>query len=370
MDIYADLEDDLVESEFVKQEVKYKSLGIEPLALVILPEGRTRKSNRDTTTTLPWNAQYDRTSYLLTSASEMNKDPFLVKNKSAKQLELQENDVANASHEAAFLKNNPENTVYILPSLTVELGEDSNLLMTPNERQEIPFEVTNNLNSATRVTFTVRDELGILLEIDRYIAILRPHASTTVRVAVLPKSGQHSDRITFIATGSEQVRKDVLVDIGGNYQSDTDAPFVDYTYTSDCTDIVLSKCKEGTWTIKITAQDSDSGIKLLTTIPKGLYFPDTYTSGTREEVTGIYSESCCNADLQIIAVDRMNNRYSRQINAYRAPLSFWAVTAITSVSLIFLAIIIVSSLICLKKCKRNEADSFDLPTYRGGRSRY
>lgn len=55
---------------------------------------------------------------------------------------------------------------------------------------------------------------------------------------------------------------------------------------------------------------------MLTTIPKGLYFPDGYTAGTKEEVTGIYSDSCCNADLQIIAVDRMNNRYVKQINAY------------------------------------------------------
>ncbi|XP_044765163.1 uncharacterized protein LOC123321563 isoform X2 [Coccinella septempunctata] len=371
MDVYADLEDDLVESEFVKQEVKYKSLGIEPLALIVIPEVHTKHEARGITTTTPsWNERNERTGYLLASDHDIDKATFVAKNKSAKQIELQE-DLTNITHMAAYLKKTPENTVYLLPPLTVELAEDSTLLMNANERQEIPFEVTNNLNNAARVTFTVRDELGILLEIDRYIAILGPHASTTVRVAVLPKSGQSSDRITFIATGSEQVRKEVIVDIESNdYRSDTDSPLVDYTYTSDCTDVVLSKCKEGTWTIKISAKDTESGLKLLTTIPKGLYFPEGYTAGTREEVTGIYSESCCNADLQIIAIDRMNNRYARQINAYRAPLSFWAVTAITLVSLIFLTIIIVSSLICLKKCKRSEADSFDLPTYRGGRSRY
>lgn len=80
--------------------------------------------------------------------------------------------MTNITHMAAFLKKFPENTVYLLPPLAVELAEESTLLMNANERQEIPFEVTNNLNNAARVTFTVRDELGILLEIDRYMYVL------------------------------------------------------------------------------------------------------------------------------------------------------------------------------------------------------
>lgn len=99
-----------------------------------------------------------------------------------------------------------------------------------------------------------------------FSAILGPHASTTVRVAVLPKSGQRSDRITFIARGSEQVRKEVIVDIESNYRTDSDAPSVDYTFTSDCTDVVLSKCEQGTWTIKVSAKDSESGMSFFFSI--------------------------------------------------------------------------------------------------------
>lgn len=52
MDVFADLEDDLVESELVKQDVKYKSLGIEPLALVMSPDGRARTPVRGELTIL------------------------------------------------------------------------------------------------------------------------------------------------------------------------------------------------------------------------------------------------------------------------------------------------------------------------------
>lgn len=44
----------------------------------------------ETTTIMPpWEQQYEKTSYFLTSGNEMDTSPFIVKSKSAKQLELQ-----------------------------------------------------------------------------------------------------------------------------------------------------------------------------------------------------------------------------------------------------------------------------------------
>lgn len=55
----------------------------------------------------------------------------------------------------------------------------------------------------------------------------------------------------------------------------------------------------------------------LNSIPKGLYVPYGYTVGTKNSITGHYSESCCNPDLQLIAVDRQGNQKSYSVNAYR-----------------------------------------------------
>lgn len=59
------------------------------------------------------------------------------------------------------------------------------------------------------------------------------------------------------------------------------------------------------------------GLLQLNTAPRGIFFPYGYISGTKDSVTGYYSDSCCNPDLQITAVDRMNNRNSYSVNAYR-----------------------------------------------------
>lgn len=49
-----------------------------------------------------------------------------------------------------------------LPSLTVDVGEGSELLLTPNRRANIYFEVTNNRDQALYVTYNARDEKSLL----------------------------------------------------------------------------------------------------------------------------------------------------------------------------------------------------------------
>lgn len=50
--------------------------------------------------------------------------------------------------------------------------------------------------------------------------------------------------------------------------------------------------------------------------PKGLHFPNGFTTGTTEEIIGYYSESCCRPDLELLAYDRQHNRVTKKINAY------------------------------------------------------
>lgn len=50
--------------------------------------------------------------------------------------------------------------------------------------------------------------------------------------------------------------------------------------------------------------------------PKGLYFPNGYTAGTTERVTGYFSDTCCRPKLQITATDRVGNRRTYTADAY------------------------------------------------------
>ncbi|KAL3289616.1 hypothetical protein HHI36_023027 [Cryptolaemus montrouzieri] len=365
-------------SELAAEYGKYKSPGFVAEALILEPQKKEIEMRNRKMTAAPsqqprekYGNSYMQTSYLLTSDTQLDRSPFSETNsKNIKQLELQDENMGNITHAAVVNRKSVENSIYVLLPLVVELSEETSLLLNSYQRTEIVYTVTNNLNSVTQVSFTVKDEMRILLAIDKTSATLGPLETTTVKVAVMPRFDTGTDRIVFIATGSEQVRKEVIVDVNNNYSDDDDSPDLDYSYTSDCTGVLLTKCKEGTWTIKIKARDPDSGLMILKTLPKGIYVANGYTAGTREEVIGYYSDTCCNADLQIIAIDRANNRVIKHANAYRAPLSFWAITAIVLVTLIILVIIVGIGIFCFQKYRKSEGDSFDLPTYRGGRSRY
>lgn len=124
------------------------------------------------------------------------------------------------------------------------------------------------------------------------------------------------DLITFTATGPEQVEKSVIMNVDNEKIVDYDEPDLTHRYTSDCMNVLLGSCEDGTWTIEVTAQDTGSGLLQVTSVPSGLYFPNGYTSGTTEKVTGNYGGSCCQSKLQISATDRLGNRKSYTADAY------------------------------------------------------
>ncbi|KAK9889139.1 hypothetical protein WA026_004409 [Henosepilachna vigintioctopunctata] len=368
------LDDSDVHRNYETDYEKYKSPGIESASLVV--EGKTSHKVVSGTTTNANAQNRFTTTKLLTSNIEVNKESSFVISKSdsrkRSQLELQDDGLSKSTstHEDAVSRLATDETIYVLPPLIVELAEGNSLWLNPNVRQDLYYEVTNNLNSAVQIRFKVTDERSILWAMDKYNVYLSPHDTTRVRLTVIPRVDVDTDRIVFNAMGAETVHKEVVVHVSNrNTRSDDSPPLLDYSYTSDCTDVGFADCHKGTWTIKVSARDQGCGLMLLTTVPKGIYFHDGYTAGTTEEVTGYFSDTCCNPDLQIIAVDSRNNRIVKQANAYSAPLSFWAIIAIVLAVLIILVIIIVIVIYCVKKYKESQTGSFDLPTYRG-RSRF
>lgn len=59
-------------------------------------------------------------------------------------------------------------------------------------------------------------------------------------------------------TGADQIEKKVYMDISDNV-IDYDDPYITYKYTSDCMNVLLGNCEDGTWSIEVTAQDTGSG---------------------------------------------------------------------------------------------------------------
>ncbi|CAG9761096.1 unnamed protein product [Ceutorhynchus assimilis] len=256
----------------------------------------------------------------------------------------------------------------IIPQETimVDVGLGSELILPTARRSEVYFEVTNRGASAQLVFFACSDSKYILQSLSEYQRYLEPQESTVATLYLNPKSGiSYQDEITFSATsGGHVVQKRVIVDIGSTL-FDQDKPELTYKYTSDCRRVIFSKCSRATWRIEITARDTGSGLLKLKTEPKGIFFPYGYTSGTRDSVTGFYSASCCNPDLIISAIDRMNNRISYNLNAYHARLSPGAISAIVFGVLLFLILIGVIIFFAVKKYRKKK-ESYDLPVYRGG----
>lgn len=201
--------------------------------------------------------------------------------------------------------------------LIVDVGLGSELITSPARYINVYFEVTNNADRPNNVRFGCADQKYFLTSMQPYNQVISPGETATVRVTLYAKYAAQ-DELTFYATGSlGSAEKRAIVDIGtaSKVYDDSD-PDINYDFTSDCTSVLIGDCRTKSWTVEIRAKDTESGLLQVSTRPAGIYFPNGFTVGTKDEVTGSYSDSCCNDNLQITAVDRSNNRRTRNINPY------------------------------------------------------
>ncbi|XP_028129625.1 uncharacterized protein LOC114325689 [Diabrotica virgifera virgifera] len=309
------------------------------------------------------------------------KNLLVIKNNKRKQLDIELTNVTQKSFQVqvegtdgkgnrfsrlTYVNDYSSNNIFPQPVLSVDVGVSSELIIPNSKTAVITFEVTNLRNSAADTRFYCKDEKSILGSMQPYRTIISPQATAIVTLILSIRYGIYQDLITFTAAvGSEYVEKRVIVDVGSQLTNDNVEPTLDYTYLSDCAKVIFSSCDQGTWTIEARARDQGSGLLQLTSNPKGLIFQEGFTTGTKEEVKGTYSDSCCNADIQLIATDRLNNRKTVTANAYRAMWGPGQIAALILGILLFLllvALVIYLIVKCVKKRKQ-----YDLPTYRGGR---
>ncbi|KAL1492669.1 hypothetical protein ABEB36_010893 [Hypothenemus hampei] len=255
-----------------------------------------------------------------------------------------------------------KNDIYPVQTLTVEVGLGSELIINRNQRGQIYFEVTNLGTEASFVIFTCSDSQYILHRLSTYRKYLEPQESTVVTLYLLPRYGASEDEITFSAYGAGQVVKKKVEVIIGSQIVDEQIPEITYKFTSDCIEILLADCAKGRWSVEVTARDQESGLLQVKSQPRGIYFPNSYTSGTRDSIVGVYSDSCCHYNLQVSAVDRKNNRRSVDINPYHAKLSVGVICAIVFGILLLISVVAIGGYFIYK----NRSRSYVLPRYKGG----
>ena len=66
------------------------------------------------------------------------------------------------------------------------------------------------------------------------------------------------------------------------------------------------------------------GLLSITSNPSGIYFPNGYISGTKKELTGYLSGSCCQPEIEFRIFDLNNNRNTLIVNAYTSKTSCFA----------------------------------------------
>ncbi|CAH1963674.1 unnamed protein product [Acanthoscelides obtectus] len=257
--------------------------------------------------------------------------------------------------------------VFQMPTLLINIVQGSELIIPEGGRTAvIVFKITNNKNTDLGVTLSCQDQRYILQSLKPWRLNLTPLQTATSTLTMSIRPGTYEDELTMYArTGSEVIEKKVIVDVGKAINDYTE-PYMDYNFLSDCSRVIFSDCSQGTWTIEVEARDIGSGLLDVTSNPPGLYFPNGFVSGTKENVRGVYSDSCCNADIQLSATDRTNNRKVLYANAYRAAWSPAQISALV-IGLILLIVIIIIIVLIVKKY-RKKRESLDLPRYRGGTS--
>lgn len=68
-----------------------------------------------------------------------------------------------------------------------------------------------------------------------------------------------SNLITFTVSGPEKAQKIAAMYVSNNPIVDTLEPQMTHKYKSDCMNVLIGNCEDGTWVIEVTAEDVESG---------------------------------------------------------------------------------------------------------------
>lgn len=122
-------------------------------------------------------------------------------------------------------------------------------------------------------------------------------------------------------------------------------------------------CSQRVWSLEITAQDWETGILRIESIPNGLIPRIPFTAGTTEPVRVSYSANCCQPRVTISAYDLAGNQRTTTIDVRDVVLTEASIAAIVLGILLLIALIIIV-VITIVWCCRKYRKSEDLSSYR------
>nr|XP_029720370.1 uncharacterized protein LOC109412872 [Aedes albopictus]XP_029720371.1 uncharacterized protein LOC109412872 [Aedes albopictus] len=250
----------------------------------------------------------------------------------------------------------------------IDLGLNSQLTGTRGTTITVVFEVTNFRQTPVFYYFRVTDELGFLRSLYPGSATIGPLQTINVAVSLIIGLNVEigtRDKITFSTEGPDRISHAAWVTVTEAAGiPDAYLPSVWYTYTSRCEGRNdPGRCAGAFWTVDVTARDYETGLLKIASNPPGLIYRTPFTAGTKDEVKGTYTASCCQPMVTISAYDVTRNVRTINLDVRDIWLNEAGIAAVVLGVLLLIALIILLVLLC-RYCIRKRR-SKELPIYRG-----
>lgn len=290
-----------------------------------------------------------------------------------------ENRIQHESLELDDLTRSTSDGFFQKKLVTVDVSSDSNLIIrTGTGRVRINFDVKNNQIKESILCYrAVGSPIEVVqvypsnprLSVSPYCNLATPGQIVTVTAEIFIPLGI-SDTVnpitlTVLVDGSDSkaIRKtaNLFIQNSNLRKFDDTRPIIKYYFNNNCGGYLREdRCSKSIWSVDITVQDVDSGLKLVTSSPSGIETQTDYISGTTNQVTFFYYATCCHRIVDISAVDMYGNYNNRRIDVTEWDnLNDGEIIAIVMGALFLILLIIFIILLimyCLKKTK-----SRDLP---------
>ena len=258
-----------------------------------------------------------------------------------------------------------ENTVEERRML-IDVNRNSNLLATPGTVHRIVFDVKNSCVLPVRYAYRVKSTPFRVVGLQPTFAWIYPGQMSNVAVDLIIPDNTAADTantVTLFISGTEIKEKSAYLYVQGSLSKLTDdvKPKIEYSFNNNCGGkLEKDRCYKSRWSVDVTIQDYDSGLKRVISSPNEIYPRTEFVSGTRSSVTFYYSATCCDTTVKITAIDLLDNYNTHTVdvtawnNLSEAEIAAITVGALLAILLIIVIVILV--IYCVRTRK-----SHDLP---------
>ncbi|XP_076658891.1 uncharacterized protein LOC143362528 [Halictus rubicundus] len=258
-----------------------------------------------------------------------------------------------------------ENTIQEKRML-IEVNRNSNLIAAPGSIHRIVFDVMNTCILPVRYGFRVKSTPFRVYNVVPTYAWIYPGQMSQVAVDIVVPDNTSPDTantVTLYIQGTEIKEKSAYIYVQGSLSKLTDdvKPKVEYSFNNNCAGkLDKSQCYKTRWSMDLTIQDYDSGLKRVISSSNEVYPRTEFISGTRNPVIFFYSATCCDTTTKITAVDLLNNYNTVTINVTEWNNLSEAQVAAISVGALLIVLFIILIIVLIICCVRRRK-SLDLP---------